>query len=79
MGIYATYSDANGAPSVLAFKHKGIDVGGGVGIVVGGGALQMRGSHTTPVSAGDTISAQIFSMTSVSNAYMVASEIIYQS
>jgi hypothetical protein len=77
LSIYATYSDSNGVPSVLGFKHKGIDVGGGVGVATGGGNLQLRGSHTTAVAPGDMIHAQIFSMTAVSNAYMVASEIIF--
>jgi hypothetical protein len=77
LGIYATYADSNGVPSVLGFKHKGIDIGGGVGVATGGGNLQLRGGLMTAVAPGDMIHAQIFSMTAVSNAYMVASEIIF--
>lgn len=78
VGIFVTYNDAGGAISMLGFKHNGLDVGGGAGVNLGGGALQLRGSYAVPVAVGDTIGVQIYNMVGASAAFLTTSEITFQ-
>jgi hypothetical protein len=78
VGTSATYPDASSAISLLAFKHNGVDVGGGIAAPVGGGSLAIRGSYATPVATGDTIGIQIFNMVATAATYTTATEIVYQ-
>lgn len=78
VGTFITYPDAGGAISMLGFKHNGLDVGGGAGVNLGGGALQLRGSYATPVAVGDTIGVQIYNMVTAAATFTTATEIVYQ-